>query len=113
MNFTGTYRISLDTDEYIAIESDLSQAFTSTVRVVYAFIFIGAILGNLLLITRIVRTRPLHRPSNILIANLAVSDILTALIIVPLHMDILFNGYLSTAIFGCKINLTHAVVFFP
>ena len=50
------------------------------ITVVYSFIFIVGVLGNVSTICVILKNKYMHTPTNVYLANLAISDLLTHLV---------------------------------
>ena len=70
----------------------------------YAVIIVVALLGNLLVLVTVARTRRLHTTTNFYIVNLAVSDLLVTLMCTWVHLvDDLTEGWVLGAFF-CKFN---------
>nr|XP_054766702.1 5-hydroxytryptamine receptor 1D-like [Lytechinus pictus] len=59
---------------------------------IYSIIIIGTILGNLLVLTSVCLEKKLRSPPNILIINLAVADILVAVLVMPLAASYDLSG---------------------
>lgn len=59
---------------------------------VYSTIIVATILGNLLVLTSVCMERKLRSPPNILIVNLAVADILVAVLVMPLAASYDLSG---------------------
>lgn len=57
---------------------------TAIIAVFCGLLIVGTILGNILVCTAVVIVRKLRTPSNLLIASLAVSDLLVAALVMPL-----------------------------
>lgn len=53
--------------------------------VAYSLIFLFALLGNLTVIAVVVRHRWMHTKTNFFIVNLAVADLLVALVVMPIN----------------------------
>jgi hypothetical protein len=70
----------------------------------YLFIIAMALVGNLLVLITVARTRRLHTTTNFYIVNLAVSDLLVTLMCTWVHLvDDLTEGWVLGAFF-CKFN---------
>lgn len=52
---------------------------------------VATIIGNLAFIVTLIRTRSLHRPSNILLGGLCVSDLLVGFVVQPVYISFLFK----------------------
>lgn len=66
--------------------------------------YITGFVGNVLVIRIVHKTREMHTATNYLLANLAVSDVIT-IFIYPLYVSSYLYGYLNdgfAAIFACK-----------
>ena len=89
------------------------MAVKATMTLLYVIIFIVSILGNAMVITIICRFKHLKRvPGNLFIVNLALCDLLTPLISIPLEMVLLENN--NTWPFGstlCKLFPATATLF--
>ncbi|ELU17570.1 hypothetical protein CAPTEDRAFT_62906, partial [Capitella teleta] len=70
----------------------------------YMVIIVMALIGNLLVLVTVARTRRLHTTTNFYIVNLAVSDLLVTLMCTWVHLvDDLTEGWVLGAFF-CKFN---------
>jgi len=54
------------------------------IAVACGILVVGTIIGNVLVVTAVVIVRRLRTPSNLLIVSLAISDLLVALLVMPL-----------------------------
>ena len=78
----------------IVFDSGINQTTTHIFIVVLALLVIFALIGNVTLIAVIASVRKLHSKTNLLIIDLAVSDIILALTVVPIDIDKLMkNGF--------------------
>ena len=76
---------------------------------VYSLIFSAGVLSNGLLITAITMRKKLHKPTNMLIVNLALSDLVTSLLLVPIRANNLLGGQL----FGEWLSMSWSEMVFP
>lgn len=80
-------------------DSGLNDVTTHIIIVVLALLVIFALIGNFLLVAVIVSVRKLHSKTHIFIVDLAVSDIILAITVVPIDVDKLVkNGFHHNAI---------------
>jgi len=61
--------------------------------VAFGLVFLFALIGNIVVVVLVTRTRRLHTLTNFFIVNLALADMLVAVFCVPITLlDNLFNG---------------------
>lgn len=63
------------------------------ISVVYAIIFVLGVLGNVSTICVILKNKYMHTPTNVYLANLAISDLLTHLVAMPFELYLLWRQY--------------------
>ena len=68
------------------LKHDIEVIFIYSVA--YSLIFLFAFLGNLTVIFVVVRHRWMHTKTNFFIVNLAVADLLVALVVMPINLMI-------------------------
>ena len=84
--------------------------------VAYSFILVVSLVGNFLIVLTVYKTPTLRKPINMLIANMAMSDLLYPtftfpVLVVKIHFGSwLISGFLGQAL--CKIQIFLAVVSF-
>lgn len=71
------------------VDSTLAKAAK---YVIFTIIMLAALLGNMFIITVVYKTRSMRKTTNIFIANMAASDILIALVIIPRIIVELYIG---------------------
>ena len=74
-----------------------------TISVYYMFTLLIALVGNLTLLVVVMKRKQLHEPTYYLVSNLAVSDLIFAVILGPINAA---SGFLESWIYGdvfCKI----------
>ncbi|EDV24833.1 uncharacterized protein TRIADDRAFT_25957 [Trichoplax adhaerens] len=117
MDINSSYdKISHDYSFNNSDDTDLAILLPILVTFI-AIIMTTAMAGNLYIFYAIYRCRSLHKTSSFLIANLAVADILTAIIVLPpmaysaIQGKMLFNdtfcqisAYINYIIFGASLN---------
>lgn len=65
-----------------------------TLVVLYSLMIAGSVIGNLLVITAVLRSPNMRKVNNILIVNLAVSDLLLCTLVSPMTLaEILFKRW--------------------
>jgi len=82
MSYQDLY-VSSDIAEYIASRLGAQHLPLTTIipiSVVYATIFVVGVLGNVSTILVILKNKYMHTPTNVYLANLAISDLLTHLV---------------------------------
>lgn len=86
------------------------MASTGKLEPILAFIasplYITGLIGNILVIRIVHKTRKMHTTTNFLLVNLAASDVATILF-GPLYFTVLLEGYLSNGIgkYVCKLSV--------
>lgn len=74
----------------------------------YSFIFVVSLVGNSLIGITVYKTQTLRKPINLLIVNMAMSDILYPLFLIPRRISALYlNAWLITGALGealCKLG---------
>lgn len=115
-NVSGASRNANSTDETV------TNAATGTVRLAYiylgilfcaieAIIFLPIIFGNLLILLSIARFKRLRTRINVLIANLAVSDLLVGIVMIPYDLNFMFNTSLRQNKLTCLLRHTFEIAF--
>ena len=71
----------------------------------YTIIFILAVTQNILIIAAIFKTKTLHNTQNLLVGNLAISDLLLIIFCVPFTLTMLLDkGKWNYGAFLCKVS---------
>lgn len=86
-----------------AVDSDFAKVVK---YVIYSMIMIVATLGNMFIITVVYKKKTMRRTTNIFIANMALSDMLIAVIVVPRMIVELYVGPRRWLIDGSLGSLT-------
>ena len=86
--------------------SGLSDVTLHIVIVVLALLVIFALIGNFLLVAVIVSVRKLHSKTHIFIVDLAVSDIILAITVVPIDMEKLIKDGFHHNVITCEFVST-------
>ncbi|TRY68661.1 hypothetical protein TCAL_02500, partial [Tigriopus californicus] len=84
------------------------------ITIVYLCIFVFGLFGNLSTCLVIVKNKYMHTPTNVYLANLAVSDLLTHTVAMPFEVYLLWNQYpWNFGHFACdtKMLTTEAVTY--
>jgi len=84
------------------------------ISVVYSTIFIVGVLGNVATICVILKNKYMHTPTNVYLANLAISDLLTHLVAMPFELYWLWRQYpwvFGEAICDAKMLTTETVTY--
>lgn len=96
-------------------ETDFSLSQLITARkylvTIYAVTMTDIIFGNLLIIISVCKFRRLRTKPHILIFNLATSDLLVGLIVIPYEFSFLLVDGLSTQKYGCLCRSVLATIF--
>ena len=91
------------TDRLLKKEHLFSKEGEIAISIYYIFNLSMALLGNITLLLVIIKSRKLHEPTYYLVANLAASDLIFAVIFGPINAA---SGFLESWIYGdvfCKI----------
>lgn len=88
-------------NDNVVYTHDLDPVFTVAITTYFILIIISAFVFNLVLIFTVVYKRKLHTVTNILIVNLAIGDMFTAIFVVPFDVDYLIRGYFPDNIAAC------------
>ena len=92
-----------DTDGYPLTNIDYAFFFASLI------IFVPTVVGNSLILTALYRFRELRSPMGLLIGNLALSDFLVGLVLIPLEiLSVILN--LSAHKYYCLFNIAISMV---
>ncbi|KAK6976432.1 C-X-C chemokine receptor type 2 [Biomphalaria glabrata] len=92
-------RLSNETETY-----NLSRISSEIQIVFYSLIFILALVGNLLIIITLIQNKRMRTVTNVFLLNLAISDLLLALVCMPftlvpvLLMDFIFGAFMCVFI---------------
>uniref|UniRef100_A0A673L9E6 Neuropeptide Y receptor type 1 n=1 Tax=Sinocyclocheilus rhinocerous TaxID=307959 RepID=A0A673L9E6_9TELE len=81
-----------------------SHALFVVMAVAYSAVVLLGVVGNLALILVITRQRELHNVTNVLIANLSVSDLLMSLVCLPFTFIYTFMDHWVFGAVMCKLN---------
>ena len=88
----------------------LTIPIINTVRYILAscliLILITAVLGNTILTGMIAAIRRFHSVTHVFIVNLAVGNIMVALLVMPFDIDYLIRGYFSFSVTTCELSST-------
>jgi len=82
----------------------LDGTFTVVLSVILILISFGGTVFNLILIASILSKRSMRTTTNILIINLAIGDLITAVVTVPFDVDYLLRGYFPFGILPCAFK---------
>ncbi|XP_030643574.1 neuropeptide Y receptor type 1 [Chanos chanos] len=81
-----------------------NQTLFVVMAIAYSAVALFGIAGNLTLILVIIRQREMHNVTNVLIANLSVSDLLMALVCLPFTFIYTFMDHWVFGALMCKLN---------
>lgn len=70
-----------------------SQIFEATFVSLMAFVIIAGMIGNVMVIATIAAKKSMWTPCNLFITNIAIADLLVAIILTPLRMAEVFIGW--------------------
>lgn len=97
---------SSNTTQWIGESLYYGDPIVITFVTILSILMVIAILGNLLVLMTIALKREMRTHTNILLANLAVADILVAAVLMPLAINTLING---TWIYSHALCMANAV----
>lgn len=81
------------TNQTVAGGSGSSHIFEAILVSLMAFVTIAGLIGNVMVIATIAAKRSMWTPCNLFITNIAIADLLVAIILTPLRMAELFIGW--------------------
>ncbi|XP_073673239.1 trace amine-associated receptor 13c-like [Garra rufa] len=102
MNLTAVNQIDV-CQEYSCPERSVSFSVYVILYVAAAAVSLLTVCGNLLVIISVSHFKQLHTPANILILSLAVSDLLTGLFVMPLHLTLLIESCWTSGAVMCWV----------
>ncbi|XP_063075912.1 neuropeptide Y receptor type 1 [Engraulis encrasicolus] len=85
-------------------ECDSNKTLFVIMAIAYCAVALLGVLGNLALVLAIVRQREMHNVTNVLIANLSLSDLLMSLVCLPFTFIYTFMDHWVFGEFLCKLN---------
>lgn len=100
-NFTGNFTCNSTEAHFFGHE--LSKAFASFVGAYFLLVVVVAAVGNTILIATITSVRRLHSVTHAFIINLAVGDLITAVVTIPFDIDFLWRGHFAYGKFMCGV----------
>ncbi len=105
---TGTLPMTNASDTLMHLQegSGLNQIGTTIVIVILSFLVIFALIGNITLVTTIVLVRKLHSKTHLLLVDLAISDIILAITVVPIDIDKLVRDGFHYNVAICEFTNT-------
>ncbi|XP_031437780.1 5-hydroxytryptamine receptor 1B [Clupea harengus] len=104
-----------------AVEKDANLAFQASVGIILALLTFATTLSNAFVIATIYQSRKLHTPANLLIASLAVTDLLVSILVMPVSAlytvsqtwtlgQVMCDIWLSSDITCCTASILHLCV---
>ena len=87
-----TWKTNDSNREYIE-RNMLNHSMRTALSVYYSFVIVGSLVCNITLIAIISKERKLHTVRHLFIVNLAISNLLTSIIYLPLDVDEMTRGY--------------------
>ncbi len=86
--------------------SDLGKTATTVFIVILILLVIFALIGNFTLLTIIISVRKLHSKAHMLLVDLAISDIILAVTVVPIDIDMLVKDGFHHDVTTCEFVST-------
>ena len=102
----------MDADNTTSVPS-LSIEASSVLAGFFFIIFIFGVILNTILVVIICIDKNLHTITNVFIINLAISDLITAVSVVPFDADSLIRGHYPYGIIPCGIKETMFMLSLP
>ncbi|XP_076128075.1 5-hydroxytryptamine receptor 1B-like [Alosa pseudoharengus] len=104
-----------------AVEKEANLAFQASVAIILALLTFATTLSNAFVIVTIYQSRKLHTPANLLIASLAVTDLLVSILVMPISAlytvsqtwtlgQVMCDIWLSSDITCCTASILHLCV---
>lgn len=103
----------LDNSTFRRFGHDLNESFAHFVAVSFLLIIVVAAICNSVLITVVIYVPKLRSYMNLLIVNMAVSDLITALGTIPFDVQFLLKGYFDLGKVSCGIMHTTFLISLP
>lgn len=103
------------------VEKEANLAFQASVAVILALLTLATTLSNAFVIATIYQSRKLHTPANLLIASLAVTDLLVSILVMPISAlytvsqtwtlgQVMCDIWLSSDITCCTASILHLCI---
>ncbi|XP_026881864.1 5-hydroxytryptamine receptor 1B [Electrophorus electricus] len=119
LNISSNYTDSNYTDK--TEESDGNLVVQATVAILLSLLTCATTLSNAFVIATIYQSRKLHTPANLLIASLAVTDLLVSVLVMPISIlytvshtwtlgQVMCDIWLSSDITCCTASILHLCV---
>lgn len=92
---------------------NLSQTFSVVTATCFLLIMIGSFVFNSLLILTILKVEKLHTIMHVLVVNMAISDLTTALGVIPFDAEYMLRGYFPHNYVSCGVTGTFFFMSLP